>query len=29
MTCGDILDKAILKAISIVQREKAQQRGYC
>jgi len=29
MTCGDILDKAILKAISTVQKEKAQQRSHC
>jgi DNA-binding NarL/FixJ family response regulator len=29
MTCGDILDTAILKAISTVQKEKAQQRSHC
>ena len=29
MACGDILDKTILKAISTVQKEKAQQRSHC
>jgi DNA-binding NarL/FixJ family response regulator len=29
MTSGDILDTAILKAISTVQKEKAQQRSHC
>lgn len=29
MTCGDILDKTILQAISTVRQEKAQQRSHC
>ena len=29
MTCGDMLDETILKAISTVQKEKAQQGRHC